>query len=116
LKPLNEHTQEELIIEMLEDYYEKNPAEKDKFLKAVSQPLLEEKWDGKMSDEYEREMQKRFARKPLVDDSRFKSNEVLTPEQERDILDNLGRNLPGSKRVINQTKRSDEFEEEFGEL
>lgn len=113
VKPLEEHTIEELVIEMLEDYYETNPQEIEKFL---SHDAGVQDWDGTMPDEHESRMKKVWAKKPQVDLSAFKDEHALTEEEEAEILANLGRNLPGStgpqpkKEKIEQTL---EFEETF---
>jgi len=113
-KPLEDHTMEELIVEMLEDYYEKHPVEADRFLAGSSGA---QEWDGKMSPEYEREIQARL-KKRHVDISKYQSDDELTPEQEKEILESLGKNLPKSraltKKVSGPTLGNDsEFEDTF---
>jgi hypothetical protein len=115
LKQFEDHTHEELLVEMLEDYYEANPEEVEKFI--ATEGSRTDTWDGSMSHEYEREIQKRLKKineRNRVDISKYQSDEALSAEEEKAILDNLGRNLPGSKVV---TKRDEvlgrEFDEEF---
>jgi chorismate mutase len=102
-KPLGEHTMEELLVEYLEDYYENNPKEIPKLLNSVM--AIDTEWDGTVSAEYETSMQKRLSKTKKVDLSKWQSDEELTPEQEEEILANLGRNLRKSSK--------DEFEEDF---
>jgi hypothetical protein len=116
-KPFGEHTIEELIVEMLEDYYERNPQEIGKF---VTRTLQEPEWDGTMSPEYEAEIQKRLERinrRNGIDISKFQSDENLSDEEAQNIIDNLGRNLPRSTMVTKKdeadTISEDEFEESF---
>lgn len=120
LKAWDDHVSEELVIEMLEDFYDAQPAEIQKFL------LTEETreagdWDGRMSAEYEAQMQKKWSKKKQVDISKYQSKDELTPEQEEEILANLGRGLPGSKVVTKKGNevvlgKDDEFEEKFETL
>lgn len=102
-KPLEDHTIEELLIEMLEDHYERHPQEIERFMdEEVS--VQEIGWDGKMSDQHEAEMQKRFKRineKNKVDVSKYISDTPLTEAEEKKIMDGLGMNLPKSKIVRN---------------
>lgn len=113
LKSFEEHTIEELVVEMLEDYYEEKPQEIERFL---SHDAGIQDWDGTMSEEYERKMKKRLAKKPQVDLSKFQDEKELTEEEEAAILDNLGRNLPGSsgpKPKEEKVEQSLEFEDTF---
>ena len=120
-KPLGEHTIEELMIEMLEDYYERHPQEIERFLDNTAQ---EPEWDGSTSPEYEAQIRARLEKinkKMGVDIKKFQSDVELSEVEVRNILDNLGKDLPGSR---NMTKRKgeknqavlgndDEFEESF---
>lgn len=116
-KPFGEHTMEELIVEMLEDFYERNPQEISKF---VARSLEEPEWDGTMPPEYEAEIQKRLEkinRRQRIDIEQFKSDEELSDEEAQKIIDNLGRNLPRSRMMTKKdeadTMLEDEFEESF---
>jgi len=119
VKPLFDHTMEELIIEMLEDYYDAHPIEIDRFLASEN---TGSDWDGEMSDEYEADMQRRLAKinkKNRVDLDKYKSDAGLSPEEEQKILEGLGKELPksnvkltkGNEEVI--TLGQDEFEDAF---
>ena len=117
-KPLMEHTMEELMIEYLEDFYEKNPKDIQVLLNSIDAENSE--WDGETSPDYEVEMQKRLSKMRKIDLTKFQSDEELTSEQEQNILDNLGRNLP-PKKVVQRTEEGlkvigdEEFDEQFGE-
>lgn len=119
LKLFAEHTMEELIVEMLEDYYDNHPAEIERFLS--SEENIPD-WDGSMSPEYEAEIQARLRKineRNRVDISKYQTtDENLTDEQCESILNNLGRNLPKSRAVTKRddgsmTIGSDEFEDKF---
>lgn len=113
LKPLEEHTIEELVIEMLEDYYEAHPQEIERFM-SHDAGLLE--WDGTMSDSHEKRMEKVWKKKPQVDLGKFQDEKELSEEEEAEILANLGRNLPGSKGPKpkeEKVEQSLEFEDTF---
>lgn len=117
LKPFAEHTTEELIIEMLEDYYDQNRSEIDRFFDKVNSESTPE-WDGSTSEEYEREIQKRLSKFKKVDISKYQSDadKELTPEEEENILASLGRSLPKSKTIQNgKDVGHDEFEDTFGD-
>jgi hypothetical protein len=111
---------EELVIEMLEDFYEAQPAEVHKFL--LTEDAREHgDWDGRISSEHEERMQKVWKKKKQVDLSKYQSKEELTSEQEEQILANLGRGVPGSKVVTKKGNevtlgKDDEFEEKFDTL
>ncbi len=118
-KEFEEHTAEELIIEMLEDFYEKNPKAKQKFLEGEA--AREEEWDGTMPESYERMMQERWSKKRVkVDISKWQSDTELSEEEEKRLLDNIGRKLPGSFKVSDQGEEEEEpslgdgeFDEDF---
>ena len=115
LKAYEDHTFEEILVEMFEDYYEKNPAEAQKFIQNIVTKGQDE-WEGQMSDEHEAEMQKRFANPELL--KKYQSEKELTEEEEKKLLDSLGRNLPGSKvtRDLSGGDGSGEFDDEFASL
>lgn len=116
LKPFEEHCTEELLVEMLEDHYERHPDEAERYLSMV-ELSYDEDWDGEMPEEYEREIQKRLKKAPKVDLSKYQSDEELSEEEEKELLENLGRNLPKSKQAQSsspiQVLGDDEFEEDF---
>lgn len=97
LKPLGEHTIEELIVEMLEDWYSKHPQEAERFLDLVDA----EEWNGETTPEYEAEIQRKLKKinaKNKVDISKFQTTEEMSDDQYHEMLKNLGRDLPGSKK------------------
>lgn len=105
---------EELLIEYLEDFYENNPKEIEKMLMAIESEQSE--WDGEVSAEYEVEMQKIFSKKKKIDLSQWQSDEELTPEQEDEIIANLGRNLPPKKiEIEGKVIGDEEFDDNFGD-
>jgi len=105
LKPYRDHTFEELLIEMLEDYYEDHPAERNRFL-----GQSDDDWDGRTSPEHERRIQKRLGKIKKVDVSKYQDKEQLSEKDEKLTIENLGMNLPKSRIV---KANSDEFEEVF---
>jgi hypothetical protein len=117
LKHYGEYTNEELVIEMLEDYYDNNRTEIERFLEASTMEKLGE-WDGSTSEEYEDQVRKRLSKFKKVDISKYQSEKdrELTNEEEETILNSLGRSLPKSKTIQNNRDvGKDEFEETFGE-
>ena len=113
---LEEHTYEELMIEMFEDYYDKNPIEADRFM-AGADGLISD-WDGRMPDYYNEVVQKElgeFFDKNKVDISRYQSEEELTSEEEQAIIDNLGKNLPKSKIISPSSPKEDNEAPVLGE-
>lgn len=125
IKDYNDYIREELIIEMLEDFYDNNRTEIDRFYDSIETQRLTQQvgeWDGKTSDEYEREVQKRLKKLKTFDLSSFQSDKdkELTLEEENAILDSLGRNLPKSKVKSKEKEKegltlgSGEFDDEFG--
>jgi hypothetical protein len=121
IKHYNDYTREELIIEMLEDFYDNNKTEIDRFYDSIEKEQIAKQgeWDGRTSPEYEAEIQKRLSKFKKIDLSAFQSekDKELTAEEEDAILDSLGRNLPKSKKTKEKgipALGSDEFDEEFG--
>jgi hypothetical protein len=108
LKDFEDHTPEELLIEMYEDYYAKNPQEVQAFEDIVTR---DDEWDGSMPDDHEFEMKKILDKKGKVDLSKYQTDGDLTEEDEKKILESLGMNLPKSKRVVNMGEG--EFDEHF---
>ena len=120
IKHFNDYIQEELVIEMLEDFYDNNRTEIDRFHHSLEQDKFnkELEWDGRLSPELEAEIQKRYSKMKKVDISAFQSEKdrELTIEEENRIIESLGRNLPNSikKHEGVGLLGSDEFDEEFG--
>lgn len=132
VKPLEEHTEEEIYLEHLEDYYERSPKAVDEFFSKQSarQEVHEPEWTGELSPEAERELQARWARvnakrKNPVSLAKYQTpgDENMSDEEVKKIIDSLGKNLPGSRTVKNfeadsisaPTLGEDEFEDTFGE-
>ena len=101
LKPYKDHTVEELVIEMLEDHYESNPDEVAEFYKKLSASIIDDEYVHEFS-EADKKWMERANRK--VDLNRYRSEKTLTEEEEKKLLDNLGRNLP---------TKTGEFEDNF---
>jgi len=120
LKDFEDHTIEELVVEMLEDYYDNNPSEIERFLSTEG---VDPEWDGKMSADYEAEIQKRLKKineRNHVDLKKYQTpDENLTDDQIQSILDTVGKNLPKSRMVTKNEDgsmtlgSSDEFEDKF---
>lgn len=107
LKEFDDYTYEELVVEMLEDFYEKNPTEADRFMDSVGG----KEWDGKMPEEYEKEIRnnrKNFFKKNQVDLSKWQTDSDF---DEEDIIENLGKSLPKSKVDL---VGGGEFDDDFG--
>lgn len=111
IRDFDDHTIEELLVEMYEDYYRKNPTEIQRFIDSTTQ--AQEEWDGRMSDEHESHMRARWAKKPKLDLSKWQDDRELTEEEERKIFDSIGRNLPGSRKTINMGEDDGGFNEDF---
>lgn len=121
IKHFNDYVQEELVIEMLEDFYDNNRSEIDRFYSSLEQEDYnrELEWNGELSPELEAEIQERYSKREKVDLSAFQSEKdrELTIEEENKIFESLGRNLPNSVKVKDAGVAylgSDEFDEEFG--
>lgn len=116
LRSYQEHTLEELMLERLEDYYEANPTEIERF--AASQ-FVDEEWDGTMPEEHEREVLARIAKidaRNRVDIAKYQGPDVSDEEAEK-ILASLGLNLPKSSKKITSQKQGPTLgEDEFDEL
>lgn len=110
LKPLEDMTLEEIYVEHLEDFYERNPEAIAEF---NGQKIDEDDWDGKLPPETEARL-KKFHEKHKVDLSKYKTagDENLSDEECAAILDKVGRDLPGSK-VAGPQLRDEEFDENF---
>lgn len=113
LKEFHDYTYEELVIAQIEDYYSHNPHEIKKFEMLAERQA---EWDGTMPAEHEREMRKRWSKKKQFDLSQWQDEKPLTEEEEKRILADLGKRLPGSKRIVNLGSDEDvdpEFDEQF---
>jgi hypothetical protein len=115
-KDFEDHTREELFIEMLEDYYDDRPAEIERFLFNLN-ARIEVDWDGKVSEDHELRMKRRFANESLID--KYRTDKELTAKEEKDLLDNLGKDLPKSKMLSGQKTAAnlevlgEDFDENF---
>ena len=108
-KPLDDYTLEEIFIEQLENHYLKHPDEMINFLPS---PIEVDDWDGEFSEETEKQLAKMWSRVKTkkVDLSRYQKGDVSDEEAE-EIISNLGKNLPNSKKNIPVT--DDEFDDFF---
>jgi hypothetical protein len=117
-KPIMDYTAEEIRIEMLEDYYERNPQEAEKLMDSVRQSSLNPRYDvqeEQTSAEYEKELKlknKKFFERNKFDLSKWKDERELTKAEEEEIIANLG------KDKVKPTHKSsfvseDEFEDLF---
>jgi len=118
LKEYEDHTYEELLVGMLEDYYESHPEEAERFSSSIFYEEDKE-WDGKVSDDYEEMAQrdlKKFFERNKVDLTKYQGEEEedLT---EDDLLAQLRRRVPTKdssmghpKSVENDLEFDDDFE------
>ena len=99
------------MIKMLEDYYYKNPEEIQRFL---SNEVTDD-WDGEVSQEYEREVQKglkKFFEKNKVDLSEYQDENFEDSDlSDEDILNDLRKAFPS--RPIPKSLSEGEFDEDF---
>lgn len=111
LKAYEDHTIEELAIKMFEDFYDRNPNEIEKFKKGE---VVEDEWDGTIDPEHEarvKEKLRKIDERNRVDIRRYQSEKELSEEEERKILESVGKKkLSPSSPTIGE----DEFEDEFG--
>lgn len=133
-KPLEEYTLEEVYVEHLEDFYERDPRAAQDFLRSVRK---EEEWDGNHALSVERELQARWAKiskRKGIDPNKVlakyqtESDKEMTSEEFDRIMASVGKNLPGSKTVrnfesdsvkitgtpMNATVLGEEFEDQYG--
>jgi hypothetical protein len=112
-KPLEEMFLEEIYVEHLEDYYERNPDAIAEF-KGEKPAGEDDDWDGKLPPETEARL-KKFHERHKVDLSKYKTagDENLTDEQCRAIFDRVGRSLPGSSSKTELPVESEEFDDNF---
>lgn len=87
LKEFEDHTDEELYIKMLEDYYDNNPVEIERFRNSV---IGDDNWKGETDDEYEVGIQERL-KKHHVDISEYQSEKGT---DEVDLMGSLRDALP----------------------
>jgi ABC-type nitrate/sulfonate/bicarbonate transport system substrate-binding protein len=118
-KPIMDYTAEEIRLEMLEDYYERHPQEAERLLDSVRRrSSFVSANSEEMSEEYDKAIKKTYAKffkRNTFDLSRFKDDRELTPEEEEEIIANLGRKVP-SKKLPSLSQgliSEDEFEDEF---
>jgi hypothetical protein len=114
LKAYEDHTYEELLVCMLEDYYERHPEEAERFMSTGSYEV--EEWDGKVSDEYEETVQrsfKKFFEKNKVDLTKHQATEEENEKfTEEDVMAQLRRMVPTVGHP--KSKESNlEFDEDF---
>lgn len=104
-KPLEDYTLEEIFVEHLEDFYERDPRAAQSFARSVRK---EEEWDGTSSLETERELQARWAKinkRKGIDPAKTlakyqtESDKEMTSEEFDRIMATVGKNLPGSKTI-----------------
>lgn len=133
-KPLEDYTLEEIYVEHLEDFYERDPRAAKSFLGSVRK---KEDWDGNHAVETERELQARWAkihkRKGIDTDKvlakyQTEADKAMTSEDFTKIMATIGKNLPGSKTVrtfeddsakiggtpISVQTLGEEFEDQYG--
>ena len=123
-KPLTDYTMEELLVEHLEDFYEKNPDEIKRFEQRQGTAAADEEWDGSLPPEVEERAKRVFehARKKRggkkVDLEKFRSNDEVSDAEAAKIFDSIGRRLPGSGMVTEGRATMPavigEFEDDFG--
>lgn len=115
LKAYDDYTYEELLVCMLEDFYENNPSEMDKF--SASHITTESDWDGGMPEEYESQIQKSlkgFFNKNKVDLTKYQSEEEEEDYEDvsdEDILNDLRIKIPS--KSPRSSEKEMEFEEDF---
>lgn len=128
VKDYHDHHEEDLWVEMLEDFYDAHPVEIHRFMEAES-ARTNDGWDGRMSSDYEKQIKQKLEKinnRNGVDISKYQSDEKLTQEQEDKILADLGTRLPKSRKVIQGSPirgekaqqvhtLGEEFDEDFGE-
>lgn len=119
-KPLDDLTVEELTLEYLEDYYEKNPEKIKEFTQSVDS--VEDDWEGETTPEHELAIQKRLKKLGhKVDISKYQTegDENLSDDECEEILQSLGKDIKGSRKDTHKTSNSnivvddEEFEDNF---
>ena len=93
LREFDDHTEEELYIIMLEDYYDNNPVEIERFKNSV---VADDDWKGETDEDYEEDIQKRL-KKHHVDLSEFQSE--TESEGMIDLMDSLRDAIPDKNDV-----------------
>ena len=101
LKDFHDHTEEELYIIMLEDFYEKNPTEIERFKDSLT---VDHEWAGETDSEYEDDIRKRLMKvSRKVDLSEYRDDS----DSDMNLMAELRRKLPSS---------GDEVDEDFSIL
>jgi len=92
-KSFEDHTEEEIYILMLEEYYDTNPSQIERFWESVGS----DEWDGETDAEYEREIKQRLKniKGANVDISRFQSEK----EVDVDIMESLRSSFPSEDEI-----------------
>lgn len=114
-KDFEEYTSEELYLEYYEDYYDRYPEKIEEFLAGG---IDDEEWDGTHDDpELEAAILKRLTKLNLANPDIIKKyqtpgDENMSDEKFQDILNNLGKKLPGSKKKVKK-KDNEEFEDNY---
>lgn len=100
-KKLDDYTTEELLIEMLEDHYEKNPTTIEEF----NASLIKDDWNGKIKDEDQ--MKEYWKKRSKVDLKKYQTDKKeATDEEIAKALEDIGKSF--------SVKKDDkEFEDEF---
>jgi len=118
-KPIMDYTAEEIRIEMLEDYYERNPQEAEKLMDSIRQASLNPQYEvqeEKVSAEYEKELKlknKKFFERNTFDLSKWKDDRELTKAEEEEIIANLGKDKIKPTVQKSSFVSEDEFEDVF---
>jgi len=119
-KPLDDYTTEELYIEYLEDFYDRNPDEIDKFLAkpSAAQAAINEEWDGTEKFRGEDEALAMLARirkrqGKTVDLTKYQSDEEVSDEEFAKIFASIGK-VQRPKLKGPPALGDDEFEDTFG--
>jgi len=120
-KDIEEYTVEELYLEWLEDFYSGDPKRVDEFHTSI-EVEAEEEWDGELDIDTQVEIDRRWKSlgveqdKSIIDKYKTDGDEDLSPDEIKNILADVGRDLPGSKSGKDDTApivSNDEFEDTF---
>ena len=118
-KDLGEYTPEELYVEYLEDYYDRHPDEAKRF--GESMRIKEtDGWDGRHNPALESQIRERLkklkeADPVIIEKYRTPGDEEMSSEEFANILDSVGRKLPGSSNTTNFASDED-IEQEFDDV
>ena len=106
-KPLEDYTQEELLLERLEDFYLDNPSKIDEFNNVVEK----DEWDGSVPRAVKDRLERaRGKSKSKLEKYQSDSDKNATDEDIEKMISGLGWNLPKSRKVHNMEL---EFEDTF---